>query len=194
MLRSMKNILTSKALKAIYYSLFHCNLIYCLPVWSSANQSLINRIFKLQKAAIRIICNVKYNEHTEPLFKSCEILPFPKLIEFFDLQFMQHFVHGHLPNSFSNEWSTTDERRTSNYVLRNGNFLDIPFVRLTSSTTQPMVRFPKAWINFEKEDIKIITDKIKFKFSLKNHFLDELSFIPNCNRLVCPACLNRNIS
>jgi hypothetical protein len=38
MLRSVKNVLTFKALKSIYYSLFYCNLIYCLPVWCSANQ------------------------------------------------------------------------------------------------------------------------------------------------------------
>ena len=33
-LRTAKNLLTKKSLKAIYYSIFHCYLIYCIPIWS----------------------------------------------------------------------------------------------------------------------------------------------------------------
>jgi hypothetical protein len=105
---------------------------------------------------------------------------------------MQQFIHGHLPKSFSNMWSTAEDRRTSNYVLRNGNFLDVPFARLKSCINQPLIRLPKAWLNFANEDIKIIADKTKFKINLKKYFLDTLSSTPNCNRLLCPACLRRN--
>jgi hypothetical protein len=194
MLRTVKNILPSKALKTLYYSLFHCNLIYCLPIWSSASQTLLSRIFKLQKTAIRIINDASYNEHTEPLFKSSKILPFPALIEFFNLQIMQNFVHNHLPNSFANLWSTSEERRTSDFVLRNGNYLDIPFVRLSTSSNQPLVKLPKTWANFHQEDIKIIADKNLFKTRLKSFFFESMSNTPNCNRLMCPACLRRNLT
>jgi hypothetical protein len=193
-LRTVKNIMTPRALKMLYYSLFHCNLIYCLPAWSSANQTLLTRIFRLQKAAIRIINNVKYNEHTEPLFKSKSILPFPKLIQFFNIQFMQNFIHGHLPSSFSNLWSTAKERRISAFVLRNGNFLDIPFTRLSSSESQPWVKLPKTWEEFSEEDIKIISDKIVFKFRLKEHLLSLIPSSPNCTRLFCPSCMRNNLS
>ena len=40
-LRSSKNLLTLKSLKSVYYALFHCNLIYCLPIWSCALSKLI---------------------------------------------------------------------------------------------------------------------------------------------------------
>jgi hypothetical protein len=83
MLRSTKNFLTPAALKSIYFSLFHCHLIHCLPIWSSTHQNLISKIHKMQKTAIRIISQSKCNSHTEPLFKNIEILPFPELIEFF---------------------------------------------------------------------------------------------------------------
>lgn len=48
-LRKVQNLLTEKALKAIYFSLFHCNLIYCLPIWSTASQSILKQIILLQK-------------------------------------------------------------------------------------------------------------------------------------------------
>ena len=82
-LRTSKNLLTPKALKAIYYSIFHCYLIYCVPIWSCAAQKLINGLFGMQKKAIRLINGSKYNSHTEPIFKALSILPLPKLIEFF---------------------------------------------------------------------------------------------------------------
>ncbi len=48
-LRTAKKILTEKALKSIYYSTFHCHLIYCLQIWSSASQKLLKPITILQK-------------------------------------------------------------------------------------------------------------------------------------------------
>ncbi len=81
-LQAAKNLLTDVALKSVYYSLFHSNLIYCLTIWSSTTQSNIKLITKLQKAAIRIIARKSYNAHTEPLFKIHKILPLAKLILF----------------------------------------------------------------------------------------------------------------
>ena len=44
-----KNFLTQKALKSVYYALFHSNLIYCVPVWSCASQNAIKNIKIMQK-------------------------------------------------------------------------------------------------------------------------------------------------
>ena len=82
-LRMVKKILPLHSLKLIYYTIFHCHLVYAIQIWSCCSQNLITDLFKLQKAALRIICNVKYNDHTEPLFKREEILPLPDLINFF---------------------------------------------------------------------------------------------------------------
>ena len=43
---------------------------YGLMVWGFS----CNRIIKLQKKTIRIICLTNYNAHTEPLFKKLKIL------------------------------------------------------------------------------------------------------------------------
>jgi hypothetical protein len=68
-LRSSKNFLTPKAMKAVYFSLFHSNLIYCIQIWSCTTGNNLNPIFTLQKKAIRLISNSNYNAHSEPIFK-----------------------------------------------------------------------------------------------------------------------------
>ena len=68
----------------------------------------------LNSYKITVINGAKYNAHTEPLFKELCILPVDKLIEFFNLQFMQNFIQGFLPISFNNVWITnmkTEDQR-----------------------------------------------------------------------------------
>jgi hypothetical protein len=48
-MRSVKNLLSERALKSVYYALFHSNLIYCIQVWSSTAISNINHITTMQK-------------------------------------------------------------------------------------------------------------------------------------------------
>ena len=174
----------------MYYSLIHCNLIYCLPIWSCTSQSNLKSIIKLQKAAARIIFNAKYNAHTEPIFKSLSILPLDKLIYFFNLQLMQRFKQGFLPVSFNDTWSTNNFRRDSNFEisLRNENEFAIPFARLSSSDKRPLINLPRLWQNFSDESIKIIRNRPEFNSKLKIFLLNQLSSVPNCNRLLCPVC------
>lgn len=189
-LRSAKHLLSTKALKSVYYAIFHSNLIYCLPVWSCTSQANINSLSTMQKAAIRIVSQARFNEHTEPLFKNLKILPLNKLITFFNLQFMQRHHQNLLPVAFNFTWVLTAERRADDYhlLLRNSDNLYIPFARLASSIRQPYIILPKTWREFNTADIKIIRDKSEFNTRLKAHLLDELSSTVNCNRLLCPVC------
>jgi hypothetical protein len=62
-LRTVRNLLTLSALKTLYYTLFHCHLIYAIEVWSSVPNYVISPLIKKQKAAVRIISNSNYNAH-----------------------------------------------------------------------------------------------------------------------------------
>ena len=48
-LRTVKNILSEKSLKTLYYSLIHCHLIYGIHVWSSTSLSNLNELIKKTK-------------------------------------------------------------------------------------------------------------------------------------------------
>jgi hypothetical protein len=144
-MRSAKNLLNMRALKSVYYALFHSNLIYCIHVWSSTANSNFNHITSMQKKAIRLISNQKYNAHSEPFFKSLEILPLPQLISFFSLQFMQQYTQGFLPTSFNNVWLLNANRHRDDFILalRNRDNLHVPFATLQSSFNPPLVKLPR---------------------------------------------------
>jgi hypothetical protein len=189
-LRSSKNFLTPRAMKAVYYSLFHSNLIYCIQIWSCTPHSNLTPISILQKKAIRLILNSNYNAHSEPIFKEQAILPFEKLILFFNLQTMQFYTQGFLPISFNNVWVNNASRYQNEFILqlRNRENILIPFARLTSSLSQPFVNLPRTWCQFPNENIKILRNKPEFKAELKKYLLAELASTVQCNRLLCPTC------
>jgi Reverse transcriptase (RNA-dependent DNA polymerase)/Endonuclease/Exonuclease/phosphatase family len=189
-MRSAKNFITPCAMKSVYYALFHCNLIYCIQIWSCTAISNLKHILTLQKKAIRLTSNANYNAHSEPLFKSLEILPFNYLTSFFNLQVMQHYNQGFLPEVFDNVWLTNATRCRQDFMmaLRNRENFNIPYARLQASMNQPLINLPRLWSQFVDEDIKIIRNKPEFNLKLKKYFLNKLSSAVRCNRLLCPAC------
>ena len=182
---------------SVYYSLIHSHLIYGIQIWSSCTNSYVKGLFTKQKNALRIINGSAYNAHTESLFKSCNILPLPTLIDFFKLQFMFFFKQGLLPSSFTDVWLTNEARRLHletnenlrNYQLRNDDDLYIPPARLASTARFPLVSFPKIWSQFPDQNIKIQQSKFAFNKMLKNYFIQKLQSNFRCERLLCPHCL-----
>ena len=63
-----RNLLNSKALHLIYYSLIVPYISYCVELWGSTFKTTINPIVKQQKRAIHIINNADYYAHTDILF------------------------------------------------------------------------------------------------------------------------------
>ena len=90
-LRQVKNLLSEKALKTLYYSLIHCHLVYGIHIWSSTAAGNLKDLKVKQKSAVRTITLSKYNAHTMPLFKKLKILPLDSLVYFFKLQFMSKY-------------------------------------------------------------------------------------------------------
>ena len=69
-LNKLKYILPPSIKIMIYNALILPRINYGLLVWGYENE----KIFKLQKKAIRLISLAKYNAHTEPLFKTLNLL------------------------------------------------------------------------------------------------------------------------
>jgi hypothetical protein len=195
-LRQAKNLLPLSALKTLYYSLFHCHLIYAIEIWSNVPSSFLQPLIIKQKAAIRIIANQPYNAHTEPLFKSLSILPLTHLITLFNLKLFHSYFYDTTPKAFSNTWITSLEHRRLNNPnlnpnllnLRNNNDIFIPPCRTTFLSRFPLFNLPKIW-NDLPSTYKSIPSRCSFTFNTKSHLLSLLSENFTCNRLLCPACL-----
>ena len=139
---------------------------------------------------MRLIHNAPYNAHTESLFKSSSILPLNSLIEFFKIQFMHQLVNNRLPTSFANSWITNSERREEygGPVLRNEDDFFVPLSRLSSTEKHPLISFPRAWNEFDIQEIKSTNSKPLFSKLLKKYYLSKLSENYVCERLLCPHC------
>lgn len=68
--------LCKRSLITLYYSLQYPYLQYCVSVWGSTYPSNLNRMFMLQKRAVRIITKESFDAHTDPIFKNLKILKF----------------------------------------------------------------------------------------------------------------------
>ena len=80
-IKSLKLIVHHDVLKQCYFAYFHSILLYGLEIWGHAPDYLLQKIFKLQKYAIRILCNEHYRASCRELnlFERINILPLPAL-------------------------------------------------------------------------------------------------------------------
>ena len=67
----------------------------------NTTKSNLNRLFLIQKKAIRIISGSKFLDHTEPLFTHLKLLPLEKMIELRVSIFMYKHYNASLPENLS---------------------------------------------------------------------------------------------
>ena len=70
-------------------------------VWASTYQSNLNRIVILQKRIVRIISKVKFESHTNPLYRELNILKFHDICKLQMGQFLFSWKNNSLLNYFN---------------------------------------------------------------------------------------------
>jgi len=81
-IKQVKHILNIDSLKTLYFALIQPHINYGILAWGNDKQSFLKRTIVLQKRAIRTICKVQYNSHTEPLFRKLGILKIKDQFEY----------------------------------------------------------------------------------------------------------------
>ena len=84
-------------------------------MWGFANKFLINKIFRIQKRAIRLISFSRNNANSLPLFHKLGILKVFDLIAIFRFQFVHDWIHKRLPTAFENMFQLESSKQ---YNLR----------------------------------------------------------------------------
>ena len=93
-------MLPKESLKTLYFALIQPHINYGILAWGSASLSTLNKTNILQKRILRTINKVKYNTHTDPLFRKSEILKLSDLYVYNILIFMFEYCQNKLPPSF----------------------------------------------------------------------------------------------
>ena len=109
-LRSISKELSLSTSITVYFSLFESHLRYALPFWGSCSVTQFNRIFRLQKRALRYTLRLNYRTHCQDYFKKFKILTLPSLFIFESVCLIRKHV------------STNLDRPSYNYPLRNARF------------------------------------------------------------------------
>ena len=188
-LARLKNMLPAHAKLKIYHSLIACHLNYGILLWGHR----LNDIFPLQKRAMRLILNRKYNAHADPLFKILKILRLSDMYTWAKIKFYYKYHHKSLPNYL-----------LSLSISRNNDIPNYPRTRGSTNIHKfhchkfAIRKTISDCINSLTGDYQTIKDKLlhdTYKYGLthlhgifKQLTLEKYSADERCNKINCYSC------
>jgi hypothetical protein len=182
-MNKMKNFLPENILLTLYNSLYLPHLNYGILCWKSK----INQIVKLQKKVVRIITGMKYNSHTDPLFKRLGILKVSDICMLQEYSFCYKLENGMLPSYFHNNlFIRNSSIHTQN--TRGANDFQLPRVKHEFAKFGIQYMIPTAIKNCPSQiREKIYTHSLTgFKKYIKLYYIE--SYDENCIIRDCYVC------
>ena len=119
-------------LKQIYYSLIYSILNYNICSYAGTYNVHLNRLFLLQKRALRLICGESFLAHTDPLFFRSGMLKF----HMYKLNIAKYMFEARHSGIFD---------RNHSYPTRSYNDLVPFYARLTVTQNSLRVAGPNIW-------------------------------------------------
>ena len=179
-LNRLKYSLPTHVKLMIYNALILSRINYGILSWGYNSE----RILKLQKKAMRIISLQKYNAHTEPLFKTLQLLKVNDILKVQQLKFYFSLIHNKLPIYFDC-FNFSRNYHFHNYFTRLSNHFHVVKVKHTFATKCLRFSLPTL-LNCLPSCItdKYFTHSINgFTTYVKNYYLTSYSsqcLVPNC--------------
>ena len=175
----LKRYLPMAAMKLMYDSLILSHLQFGITCWGFD----WNRIFKLQKRAMRIMTNKKFNAHTEPIFKELKMLKIKDIFNIQCLKFWFKFENNSLPSFFKSILKYNHELH--DIETRNRNQFHLFPTRTEGARNVLRHYIPELLKKFPRELLNLArTHSIDtFTYRLKNHIIDSYNstcIINNC--------------
>ena len=155
--------LSSKTKLTLYYSLIYPFFTYCNFAWSSKYITNLNRIYCLQKWAVRAITNSDYRAHSAPLFFKLKILDIYQINTFLIAKFMYCYHNNLLPPLFFNLFLTNSQIHC--YSIRTANNYRVHHCRTNLKKIIILYQGPKNW-NSLPVTITSLTSFPNFRYKL----------------------------
>ncbi len=178
----VKNYLPHDALKTVYYTLLHSHLIYGIQAWGGSPH--IERLYNIQKKALRLINHTSYRSHTDPLFKREHILKIHDIYKLNCVLFMYDYKYNNLPLSFDGFFPRTN---INNIITR-----QIDDIVQTRPRTQFSARtlthtMPTIW-NSLSPGLKLLSNKNQLKQAFIREIMATYEANVTCTNPRCPDC------
>ena len=166
----LNKFLPPNVLKLIYSSLVHPYLIYGLEAWFGTFKNNTNKIFILQKKAIRAIHSLNYNDHTNDYFKLMNLL---KLEDQYKLQvtiYIYKLLNLDADRNLASKLIKNSQ--VHHHGTRQENKLNIRPINKARSKFSLIHNGGKIW-NTLPEKIRKFESFSKFKHYTKSHLLEK---------------------
>ena len=108
-------------------------LNYCILAWGFS----CDRIFILQKKAVRLVCSETFYAHTDPLFKKLNTLKVHDIFKLRAIKFYFRYVQNQLPSYFHDIVALP--LQTHSYHTRNRETVHLP--KPAKSTSEQCIRY-----------------------------------------------------
>ena len=139
-----KNYLPKEIKTVLFKSLIQSHIEYCLPIWGNALQIHMKPLEILQRKAIRVVTNSKYNSHTQPLFHKVKSLTIKDLYTLrcakIGLKIALNKANDGLASCFRVITSNTTNTRSGENCR-----LYVPHARIKMTQRMPQYQIPEIW-------------------------------------------------
>ena len=135
--------LSCKTKLMLYYTLIYPYITYCNSTWSSTYVSNLNRIYYLQKRAVRAVTNSDYRAHTAPLFSKLKILDIFQINTLDIAKFMFRYHNNLLPPLYLNLFMTNSQVHT--YDTRTARNYRMHSCRTNIKKFTILYQGPRVW-------------------------------------------------
>ena len=160
----------------LYNSLIYPFFTYGVHVWALTYPTYLNPLTTLQKRLVRIMTFSEPVSHSEPLFKSLNLLKFCDIIHIEIISFVYQWFHKSTPSCFADYFkpiSSVHPYYTRQLSNDNHHNLFLNQVQTTQYGLRSLCfSGAKLW-NSLPLDIKQITPFSRFRQNVKNSMIDR---------------------
>ena len=185
-IKQAKKFLPVNCLRTLYFSMIHPYLLYGIMAWGNAKPSLLKRTVILQKRAMRYINKSSYNSHTEPLFKSSNVLKFNDQYNHEVILFIHSYMNNKLPRSFDGIFRCNRDI-PNNRITRQSNYLHCERCKTNFARKLPYYNFPNIWNEWMKSNGEICS-KYSIKKRVKVNCISSYADNVSCSNMLCIDC------
>ena len=172
-LSKLRHFLPSRIMVSIYNAIILPHLNYCNEIWGKTYKVHVDKLYILQKRAIRLVTNSDFRSPISlPHFVKLKIIPLFELVKLNISIFMFKYHKGILPAVFNNMFKTNSSFH--NYHTRTRNNLCVPTTRSTIRTHSIRFTGVHEW-NSICQGFKSSSTLSRFRTLFKRSMFEKMS-------------------
>ena len=171
-LYKLRHFVPSRILINIYNAIVLPHLNYCNEIWGKTYKLHVDKLYTLQKRAVRLITKSSFRSPSMPLFIKLKIMPVYELIKLNISVFMFKYQKGILPEIFNNMFRINSSFHI--YNTRKREDFSVPTIHSTIRSHSICFTGVHEW-NSLCNDLKSSSTLSRFRTLLKRSIFEKMS-------------------